>query len=137
MIFFNFFSDGGIKVEKHFHCFKVLFLLTIHTLKVILKCHLLREVIKMRFAGVKELKYKTMDILKESEKEDIIITAYGKPMAVLHHMTEDDLADYLIENDPAFKTRIEEAFAEYKAHGGMTAGEMIRRLEKRGERRKI
>jgi hypothetical protein len=91
----------------------------------------------MRFAGVKELKYKTMDILKESEKEDIIITAYGKPMAVLHHMTEDDLADYLIENDPAFRTRIEEAFVEYKSHGGMTADEIIRGLEKRRKRRKI
>ena len=38
-----------------------------------------------------------MDILKESEREDIIVTAYGKPMAVLHHLTEDDLADYLIK----------------------------------------
>jgi len=31
----------------------------------------------MRFAGVKELKQQTMDILKTSEKEDVIITAYG------------------------------------------------------------
>ncbi len=43
-----------------------------------------------------------MDILKEAEKEDVIITAYGKPMAVLHHIIEDDLADYLIEHDPSF-----------------------------------
>ena len=91
----------------------------------------------MRFAGVKELKHKTMDILKESEKEDIIITAYGKPMAVLHHMTEDDLADYLIENDPAFRNRIEEAFVEYKSDGGIAADEIIRRLEKRRGRRKV
>ena len=88
----------------------------------------------MRFAGVKELKQKTMDIIKESEKGDIIITAYGKPTAVLHHISEDDLADYLIENDPDFKTRIDEAYSEYTAGGGISSDELIKRLErKRGK----
>jgi len=85
----------------------------------------------MRFAGVKELKQKTMDILKKSEEEDVIITAYGKPMAILHHINEDDLADYLIENDPAFKTRIEEAYADYETQTGITADDMIAKLERR------
>jgi len=83
----------------------------------------------MRFKGVKELKQKTMDILEQSEEEDIIITVYGKPKAILHHMNEDDLADYLIENDPAFKTRIAEAYAEYEAHSGITVDAMIEKLE--------
>ncbi len=91
----------------------------------------------MRFAGVKELKQKTMDLLKESEKEDIIITAYGKPTAILHHITDEDLADYLIENDPAFKARIEEAFSEYAANGGITADALIKGLEKKSESKKV
>ncbi len=91
----------------------------------------------MRFAGVKELKHRTMDILKESEKEDIIITAYGKPMAVLHSVTEDDLADYLIENDPAFRSRIAEAQAEYETDGGTRAADLIKRLEKRRGIKKV
>ena len=91
----------------------------------------------MRFTGVKELKHRTMDILKEAEKEDVIITAYGKPLAILHHITEDDLADYLIEHDPAFRTRIEEAYAEYEAQGGTKAGNLIKRLEKRRANKKI
>jgi len=91
----------------------------------------------MRFAGIKELKHKTMDILRESEREDIIVTAYGKPLAVLHHLTEDDLADYLIENDPAFKARIEEAFIEYSNQGGITADIMIKKLEGRRGRKKV
>jgi prevent-host-death family protein len=85
----------------------------------------------MRFAGLKELKHKTMDILKQSKKSDIIITSHGKPMAVLHHITEEDLADYVIENDPAFKSKIEESFAEYAAHGGIGADALIKKLEKR------
>lgn len=91
----------------------------------------------MRFAGIKELKHKTMDVLKKSEEEDIIITAYGKPAAILHHITEEDMADYLIENDPAFKSRIEQAYAEYTAAGGVTADDLIERLEKRRGAKKV
>ena len=89
----------------------------------------------MRYAGVKELKQKTMGLLKESEKGDIIITAYGKPAAVLHHVDEEDLADYLMENDPSFRTKIEEAYAEYLSLGGIEAGELVRKLEKRHARK--
>lgn len=91
----------------------------------------------MRFAGIKELKHKTMEVLKDSEKEDIIVTAYGKPLAVLHYLTEEDLADYLIENDPAFRKRIEESFAEYQAHGGITVAAMINKLEKHRGTKKV
>lgn len=91
----------------------------------------------MRFAGVKELKHQTMDLLKASQKEDIIITAYGKPTAILHHVTEEDLADYLIENDPAFKLRVEEAAAEYTSHGGATADDLIKKLEGRSGTKKV
>jgi len=89
----------------------------------------------LRYAGVKELKQKTMDLLKEAEKGDIIITAYGKPAAVLHHVTEEDVADYLIENDPEFRSKIEEAYAEYLSVGGIEAGELVKKLEKRHARK--
>jgi hypothetical protein len=91
----------------------------------------------VRFAGIKELKHYTMELLKESEKGDIIITAYGKPKAVLHHITEDELADYLIENDPSFRSKIEEAYTEYLTCGGITADAMIKRLEKRRGAKKV
>ncbi|TAN43703.1 MAG: type II toxin-antitoxin system prevent-host-death family antitoxin [Nitrospirae bacterium] len=85
----------------------------------------------MRFAGVKELKQQTMELLKSSKKEDIIITAYGKPAAVLHHITEEDFEDYLIENDPKFKTKIAESLAAYDLSGGIEADALLRKLEKR------
>lgn len=91
----------------------------------------------MRFAGVKELKHKTMDILKAAELEDIIITAYGKPTAVLHHVTEEDIADYLIENDAKFKAKVSETLSEYLAVGGISADSLIKKLEKRRGRKKI
>jgi hypothetical protein len=91
----------------------------------------------MRFAGIKELKQNTMDILKKSQKEDVIITAYGKPTAILHHITEEDLGDYLIENDPVFKMRIEETYTEYATNGGISADALINKLEKRRDVKKI
>ncbi|HUU37714.1 MAG TPA: type II toxin-antitoxin system prevent-host-death family antitoxin [Candidatus Desulfaltia sp.] len=85
----------------------------------------------MRFAGMKELKQKTRELLKAAEKEDVIITAYGKPTAVLHHVDADDLDDYLFENDPAFKRKIEELWREYLAVGGTPIEKIIEDLEKR------
>jgi antitoxin (DNA-binding transcriptional repressor) of toxin-antitoxin stability system len=88
----------------------------------------------MRFAGVKELKQKTMDLLKETEKGDIIITAYGKPAAVLHYVTQEDVEDYLIENDPGFRSKVEDSYAEYLKLGGLAADDVLRKLEKRHAR---
>ena len=91
----------------------------------------------MRLAGVKELKQQTMKLLKETEKGDIIITAHGKPKAVLHHMTEEGLSDYLIEHDPAFWTKIESAYADYLAHGGISAATMLAKLKRKRAARKV
>ena len=59
-----------------------------------------------------------------------------KPTAILHHMTTDDLANYLIENDPAFKSRIEEAYAEYATSGRIIGHELTKRLERKREKEK-
>ena len=85
----------------------------------------------MRFAGMKELKQKTRELLKAAEEEDIIITAHGKPTAVLHHVGADDWDDYLFENDPAFIRKIEEAWREYLSFGGTPVERIIENLEKR------
>ena len=91
----------------------------------------------MRFAGMKELKQKTRELLQAAEKEDIIITAHGKPAAVLHHIDEDDLEDYLIENDPEFQRKIAKAWEEYLSFGGVPIEEYIDKLERSGAGTKI
>lgn len=91
----------------------------------------------MRLAGVKELKQQTMQLLHETVKRDIIITAHGKPMAVLHHLTEKGLSDYLIEHDPAFKRKIEAAYADYLTHGGISSDAMLIKLKRKRAARKV
>ena len=46
------------------------------------------------------------------------------------HLSEEDVADQIVENNPAFKIRIERAFAEYKANGGIDAARLTRTFEK-------
>jgi len=43
-----------------------------------------------------------------------VITRYGKPHAVLHHVTEDELEDFVIVNHPEFKARRKQAKQAYQ-----------------------
>ena len=90
----------------------------------------------MRLAGVKELKQQTMKLLNETAKGNII-TAHGKPKAVLHHLTEENLGDYLIEHDPAFRTKIEAAYADSLTQGGVSGATMLARLKRKRAAKKV
>jgi antitoxin (DNA-binding transcriptional repressor) of toxin-antitoxin stability system len=54
----------------------------------------------MKLASVKDVKNNLSEYLKKAEQEDVIITKNGRPTAVLHHLGEDELEDYLLEHDP-------------------------------------
>ena len=70
----------------------------------------------MRFVNVRELKNKTSYVLRRAgEGEDIVVTSRGKPCAVIHSLTENDIEDYILLNHPAFKKRIKESLEEYAA----------------------
>jgi PHD/YefM family antitoxin component YafN of YafNO toxin-antitoxin module len=58
----------------------------------------------MKIASVKEVKDNLSQFLKKAEQEDVVITKNGRPTAILHHLGEDELEDYLLEHDP--KARI-------------------------------
>jgi prevent-host-death family protein len=58
--------------------------------------------------------------LKEAAAREIIITRHGKPAGVLiGFKSEDDWLEYLLENDPRFLRRIEEARASLRAGRGV------------------
>ena len=66
----------------------------------------------MVFANVRDLKNKTSAILRLVQKEDVVVTSHGKPKAVLHRLSEEDLEDYLLENSPVLHRALEEAHRE-------------------------
>jgi PHD/YefM family antitoxin component YafN of YafNO toxin-antitoxin module len=82
----------------------------------------------MKIASVKEVKDKLSQFLKTAEKEDVIITKNGKPSAVLHHLGEDEIEDYLLEHDPKFRAKIEKRWKKYLQAGGQSLEEALRNL---------
>jgi prevent-host-death family protein len=85
----------------------------------------------MKTATVRELKSKLSHYLKKAEKEDIIVTSYGKPKAVLHGLIGEELEDYIISNSPTIKKKVEEAYREYLIEGGVKLDSVIEKLSKK------
>ncbi len=70
----------------------------------------------MQFVNVRELNNKTSDVPRRGgEGEDIVVTSRGKPCAVVHSLTENEIEDYILLNHPAFKKKIKESLKEYAA----------------------
>ena len=84
----------------------------------------------MKLASVKDVKNNLSEYLKKAEQEDVIITKNGRPTAVLHHLGEDDLDEYLIEHDPKFRKLIERRWKDYIAHGGLPLEQVLKRIPK-------
>ena len=85
----------------------------------------------MKTATVRELKSKLSHYLKKAEKEDIIVTSYGKPKAVLHGLIGEELEDYIISSSPTIKKKVEEANREYLIEGGVKLDSVIEKLSKK------
>jgi len=67
-----------------------------------------------------EVKDDLSRLLREAEKQDIVITRHGKPAGVLIGFgSEDDWFEYRLENDPRFLARIERARASLRAGRGV------------------
>ena len=87
----------------------------------------------MKFANVRELKNKTSEILRNAEKEAVVITSKGKPRAIITAISEEDFEDYLLESSPQLLQVLEEARQEYAAKGGVTINSYLSgRKKKRG-----
>ena len=61
----------------------------------------------MKVASVRELKNQMSRFLKQAQKEDIIVTSRGKPIALISGLSSDDLEDYALVSDEELKFRLE------------------------------
>ena len=82
----------------------------------------------MKIASVKEVRDRLSQFLKTAEKEDVVITKNGRPSAVIHHLGEDEIEDYLLEHDPKFRAKIDKRWKEYLRKGGHSVEEILRSL---------
>jgi prevent-host-death family protein len=59
-------------------------------------------------------------ILRQAEKEEVIITRHGKPAGILiGFKSEDDWFEYRLQNDPRFLKRVEAARRSLKSGHGV------------------
>jgi prevent-host-death family protein len=87
----------------------------------------------MKFANVRELKNKTSEILRNAEKEAVIITSNGKPRAIVTALSEEDFEDYLLDRSAGLQDMLAEAMVEYNSTGGVPLAEYLsKRKKKRG-----
>ncbi len=65
---------------------------------------------RVKQVPLSEVKHDLPRYLRETEKQEIIVTHHGKPAAVLRlEADEDAWFDYLLENGPRFLKRIAKA----------------------------
>lgn len=56
----------------------------------------------MKFVGVREAQARLSGLVAQSQKERIVLTRHGRPIAILTGVAGTDLEEYLLANDPEF-----------------------------------
>ena len=74
----------------------------------------------MKKVALSEAKDDLSRILRQAEKEEVIITRHGKPAGILiGFKSEDDWFEYRLQNDARFLSRVEAARRSLKAGQGI------------------
>ena len=75
----------------------------------------------MKKVALSEVKDDLSRILRQAEKEEIIITRHGKPAGILiGFKSEDDWFEYRLQHDARFLSRVEAARRSLKAGQGIS-----------------
>ncbi len=79
----------------------------------------------MKKRSMSEAKNDICSIIREAEKEEVLITRHGKPAAVvIGFRDEDDWFDYKIEHDERFLRKIAKAREEIRRGAYVTLDEL-------------
>lgn len=91
----------------------------------------------MRFVSVGEAKNKLSEVLRDTKKEDIIITSWGKPKALLRSLEEEDLEDYIISHSKKIRKSIEESWEAYKRGEIVEFDEIVEKIKSKNKIEKV
>ena len=74
----------------------------------------------MKKVALSQAKDDLSRILRQAEKEEVVITRHGKPAGILiGFMSEDEWFEYRLKNDARFLSRVEAARRSLKAGQGI------------------
>jgi antitoxin (DNA-binding transcriptional repressor) of toxin-antitoxin stability system len=71
----------------------------------------------VKLVPLAEVKNNFSHYLEETKREPVFITRNGRIAAVLEHLTDDDIEDYLLERSPKFRAALDKA---RRQKGGMS-----------------
>jgi len=82
------------------------------------------------FVNIKQLHDRTSEILRRvMEGNSIFVTRYGKPVAVIRDLPEEELEGLVMFSHPSFRTGLEEARADAAAGRTADLDKLIAELE--------
>ena len=84
----------------------------------------------IRFVNMRTLKNGASKVVRQAKHGDVIVTVRGRPTAVLHAVTEEDLEDYLLAHSPKFLKSLEASYQEYRRKGGASLDALIAQTER-------
>ena len=82
----------------------------------------------MKIVPLNEVKNRFSTYLELAKREDIVVTKNGRPAAILHAVTDENIEDYLFESDPRFIARIEALRREFQRQGGTSLADVRKEL---------
>jgi prevent-host-death family protein len=84
----------------------------------------------MRIASVADVKAKFSSYLKTSETGPIVVTKYGKPVAILLSVTdEDEIERLILAYSPKFQSILDIAEQQFRDGNGMKHEDFWREVE--------
>ena len=83
----------------------------------------------VQFINVREMRNHFSETLRRTRKGDVVVTLHGKPQAVLHRVSEEDLEDYLLAHSARFQESLEDSYQGYKRKGGASIDSLIAKTE--------
>jgi prevent-host-death family protein len=82
----------------------------------------------MKFVGVREAQAQLSGLVNRSQKERIVLTRHGQPIAILTGVKGKDLEEVLLARDPDFGKLIEE---RRRYRGPLVSHEALRAMAER------
>lgn len=71
----------------------------------------------MKVASVEEVRNNFAKYLAKAESEPVFVTRNGKVTAVIEHISDEEIEDYLLERSPRFRSMLDKVKAE---RGGLS-----------------
>lgn len=84
----------------------------------------------MQFTNIANLKNNACKIISAVEKgNNAILTKHGRPVAVISHLSENELEDYILSHHPKFKKSLETVYKKSLKRKGKKIEKIIKESE--------